>query len=100
MWEQARILKNIANAAPLGGHGELDTVQADAAGIGLEQTGDDVHERRLAAARAAKKRDDAGGGCFKSRAQREVAALFGYIDAQHSAAQHFAHAAREDFSQQ
>src|SRR5690606_38542159 len=79
--EQPRILEHVADAAPLGRSAALgggifqhDAVDLDVRFIGGQQPGDDVHQRRLAAAGTPEQGEHAGPRLLDGDVQHEIVA--------------------------
>ena len=89
MRKQPRVLKHVADAAPVrwhmdarGGVVERFAVEGDAAAVGAQQPCDDVDQRGLAGAGSAEQAGDAALA-FEGGLKREFAELPGDIDTQH-----------------
>ena len=89
MRKQPRILKHVADPPPVRRHVnargrivERLAVERDDAAVGPQQSGDHVDQRTLAGAGRAEQAGDAALA-FERGLKRELAELFGDVDAQH-----------------
>src|SRR5262245_14322554 len=91
MRKEAGVLENVADSARFNGHGnlcacveELGAAELDQSAIRLEQTGDHVDQRRLAAAGTTEERNHARRRRSDIDTQSKLAALLFHLQAQHA----------------